>query len=201
MAQNLPQREKSKRQPQNNKKYTDFVCSQGSTTNKNNYLPCKGCDLNFKDKRVLLLHQARCITVKVNVSNQGSSFFNDHFSNHKKKINSTSDTAEKILPASQPLGEYRQQGDQPLSYAKVVSLPNNANPTPASQPAITTETVNPENMKAAANTPASATEAEEEIERAENDVLINVAVSRTQITLDDPSKKSKKYMLITLKTC
>ena len=167
MAQNLPRRERSKRQSQNNKKYTDFICSsQGSTTDQDNSLPCKGCDLNFKNRKTLLLHQARCVTVKVNVSNQGSSFFNDHFTNRKKQINTTPNTVEKTLPASQPLAEYKQ-GDQPLSYAKVVSLPN-ANPTPAIQPSMTTETASLGNKDNTANIPvASASESpsEEEIER------------------------------------
>ena len=44
--------------------------------NQNKSFSCKGCELVFRNEKAYLLHQAGCITVKVDMSKQGS-FFNN----------------------------------------------------------------------------------------------------------------------------
>ena len=124
MAQNLPQRERSKRQQQNSK-YNDNICEK-TMSNRKQSLPCKGCDLVFKNNKALLLHQAGCLTVKVDLSKQPASFFKNQKNQSQNENEKQYSTAEKILPSSQPLGEYKYREDlSPLSYAAIVSSPGN----------------------------------------------------------------------------
>ena len=68
MSQNS---KRSKRLPQKTKKYEDYV----SETKKpeNQQLSCKGCENVFKNRKILLHHQAQCMNLKVDLTKQ--SFF------------------------------------------------------------------------------------------------------------------------------
>ena len=70
---------------------------------QNKNFSCTGCNLIFKDKNAMQLHQAQCLTVKVDMSKQ-SSFFNDQFA-RTNPPNERQDM-DKILPLSQPIGDY-----------------------------------------------------------------------------------------------
>ena len=101
MAQNLSSQTESKRRFKK-KVYEDFIMNDGNKgNNKAARFACKGCSNIFKNKKTLLHHQAVCLTVKVNLTQQGS-FFGDHFTN-KTELQGTTSLQEKILPASQPL--------------------------------------------------------------------------------------------------
>ena len=129
MARNTSStREPSKRQ-HGNKKYNDYFCETNKKTKISNTsngqsesslaLPCKGCELVFRNERALMLHQAKCLTVTVDLSNQGS-FFN--ITKQRSQGNIEIEDVDKILPPSQPLGEYKFR-EPPKSYAAVVSSP------------------------------------------------------------------------------
>ena len=55
-----------------------WLMSSQARKTKTSY-PCKGCELVFTNEKAALLHQTGCVTVKVDLSRQGS-FFNGHFS-------------------------------------------------------------------------------------------------------------------------
>ena len=80
-----------------------WLMSSQARKTKTSY-PCKGCELVFTNEKAAILHQTGCMTVKVDLSRQGS-FFNGHFSENQIQQNN----AEKILPLSQPLGELRER--------------------------------------------------------------------------------------------
>ena len=130
---NLPPREKRTRQSQNTK-YKDYVCETKNNNkgkNKKNKLPCNGCDLVFEKRDILVLHQATCLAVKVDMS-KPRSFFANQKPKTPTKSTSTVEKNENI-PPSQPLGEYKYREDQsPISYADIVSSPT-VNPTHAIQ--------------------------------------------------------------------
>ena len=117
MAQNIPPRERSKRKSQK-KAYNDYVCDNSEAKPQNKKLPCKGCELVFNNKRTLLLHQAQCVTVKINLAENGS-FFSQKTSKPLQQNVATLDE-EKILPPSQPLNNNDDDKDPPKSYAAAV---------------------------------------------------------------------------------
>ena len=87
-----------------NQKYDDDTLL---LNNQNKTFSCKGCELVFRNEKAYLLHQAGCITVKVDMSKQGSFFNAQLFSKDSPKPGGND--GEKVLPMSQPLGEYNHR--------------------------------------------------------------------------------------------
>ena len=187
MAHNVPARERSKRQPQK-KVYKDFVCDNDNTTDfskspsnpknnqkkpkKNDKFPCQGCEIVFSNKEAQLLHQTKCLTVKVDMTKQGS-FFGTHFSKTKDK---TPQTEAKDLPPSQPLEK---------SFAAVVSPPSssptgNGHPTPATVKEIPATADKQQD-------PVVFTSQQKAPEENETEIGIEIVESVTQISFMDPT--------------
>ena len=128
MAKNLPLREPSKRGLQK-KVNQDFVYESEkekknlgkASRSTNAEFSCNGCQNIFHDKRVMLRHQAECITVRVNLANP-ESFLKKHYEN-KENAEEKQDGNDKILPPSQPLIDH-DVNQENMSAAS-------ANPTPA----------------------------------------------------------------------
>ena len=134
MAHNhLPKRERSKRLPQK-KLNDDFIYDHHSNNtnmncaNNGTKLTCKGCENVFMDRRVLLHHQAKCMTLKVDLSKQGS-FFGDHYCSKNNRDQSEA-VGEKVLPASQPLHNTEEQEKKSYAAAATPSQPKTLPKTP-----------------------------------------------------------------------
>ena len=108
MANNIPDsgRERSRRLPQK-KKYDDYIVET------NNRLPCQGCENVFKSRKILLQHQATCLTLKVVLSKQQVGSFLEASKPNQKKTQQQDDS-EKILPLSQPLEPYDHRNNPGL---------------------------------------------------------------------------------------
>ena len=135
-AQNIPPRELSKRQPQK-KKYDDYICEKNSKINpkslsKQGNFPCSGCEIIHKNKKALLLHQATCLTSRVDLSKQGSFFNQVHIPARINEQNTLPPlpTEEKVLPPSQPLEPLHDEppnSDDAVVPEAVVFLTENRN--------------------------------------------------------------------------
>ena len=120
MASNL----RSSQRAAPKKKDEDFIYA--SKNNDKPRFPCKGCENVFKKKKVMLLHQAQCMKLKVDLS-KPAPFPGNTPEKCKQNSNSPVDK-DKFEPLSQPT----RSPNAPTTYAAaVVSCPAPGNPVDA----------------------------------------------------------------------
>ena len=122
MTQNIRRSQRTAHKKQNE----DFIYAQNLDDAPR--FSCKGCDNVFKKKKILLIHQAQCTSLKIILSKQ--TFFGDHFQ-QKQNESPAVEKEENLLPSQPLIGyNYRKDDDSPRSYADVVLSPTRSgNPT------------------------------------------------------------------------
>ena len=129
MDHNISASRELRKRPNHKKASKDFVYENPCKTNRKTVgeqksFPCKGCANVFNNKKTLMNHQAQCLTVKVDLTKQGS-FFGDYFNKSKENSLSPNNREEKILPSSQPLVSYSPRiRETSKSYAEAASPSN-----------------------------------------------------------------------------